>query len=171
MTPQELNQLNGPIYQECVSMALNLAKERNLAMDIVQEAYYLATKYQHKFQEGTNLRRWIKTIVYNVFISDYRQTKRRRELIATKVPANSWMNRGVVDNSVVGELAAEDLTRLIDSVPGIFRQSFILLTNGMTYQQISDRLKVPVGTIKSRVFTARKILKEGVYQRGKFRSY
>ena len=156
MTPQEIKQLNGPIYQEYIGLALTLTKEKELAMDIVQESYYRATKYQHQFREGTNLRRWIKTIVRNVFISEYRKIKRRRELVTDELPTNNWANRTVATNPVVENLVVEYLVGLVRSVPEIYRQSFILLFSGMTYQQISDYLEVPVGTVKSRVLRREK---------------
>lgn len=158
MTSKELKLLNGPLYQECIGLAMSLTKEKTLALDLVQESYYLAHKYEHKYQEDTNLSSWIKRIVYNTFTSHYRKKKRRNELLSAKPPANCWINQVIVENPVIGELCAEDLILLIESIPLIYRKAFLMMIRGMDYQQISNCLNVPVGTVKSRVFTARKLL-------------
>lgn len=160
MTTSELTLLNGPLYQECIGLAITLTKEKNVARDLVQEAYYLANKRHETFAEGSNLSSWIKTIVYNVFVSDYRKTMRRREMISAKPPADSWMYKKSIDNPAEGELGAEDLSRIVEGVPTIYRQCFLRFVNGMTYAQIANSMNLPVGTVKSRVFTARQLMKE-----------
>ncbi|WP_020568238.1 RNA polymerase sigma factor [Neolewinella persica] len=159
MTSEELQRLNGPLYQECIGLAISLTKERTLALDLVQESYYLAHKYLHKYEDNTNLSSWIKRIVYNTFASHYRRDKRRKELLSEKPPTDSWINQNTVENPVMGKLCAEDLSLLIERIPQIYRKTFLMMLRGMNYQQISNCLDVPVGTVKSRVFTARKLLR------------
>lgn len=166
MTAKESQFLYGPLYQECFSLALSLTKERERALDLVQDSYYLAYKHRGGFEAGTNLRSWIKRIVYNTFASGYRKIQRRNQILAESPPVDSWINRTTIDNPALGLLGAEELFALIDEVPLIYRKSFILVKNGMSYQQIARCFNLPVGTIKSRVFTARKILKEQISSRG-----
>lgn len=164
MTSFELAQLNGPLYKECIGLAMTLTKEKNLAQDLVQEAYYLANKRHRGFTEGSNLASWIKSIVYNTFVSDYRKTKRRREIIVSKPPVDSWIDRQSVNNPAEASMGVQDLSRMVDGVPTIYRQCFLRFANGMTYQQIANVMNLPVGTVKSRVFTARQLLKNSIAQ-------
>ncbi len=69
MNQSEINQLYGPLYQECIFFARTLTREEQGAQDWVQDACYLAHKHRHSYEEGTNLRQWIKTIVSNTFLT------------------------------------------------------------------------------------------------------
>ncbi|TXF91018.1 RNA polymerase sigma factor [Neolewinella aurantiaca] len=159
MTNQELKQLNGPLYKECIGLAISLTKDKTVALDLVQEAYYLANKRHQTFEEGSNLRRWIKTIVYNTFVSDYRKEKRRREMMKDQPPVNSWIDRSIINNPAESNMSAQDLARIVEDVPDMYRQCFLRYVNGMSYLQIANSMNMPIGTVKSRVFTARQMLK------------
>ena len=160
MTAHEIQLLNGKLYEECISYALTLTNSVTAAQDVVQEAYYRAFKNQVKFEPGSNLRAWIKRIVYNTFISDYRQDKRRKELYAQGPRVNHWSKDSTTANPAPTDLEAGELRDMIDQLKDIYRRPFLLYLHGMQYDQISRSFNVPIGTVKSRVFVARRQLRQ-----------
>lgn len=162
MTSQEIRQLNGTLYKECLALALTLTHDPTTARDLVQEAYYKAFKRQDQFQSGTNLRSWIKTIVYNTFVSAYRTQRRQREL-RTHVPRqNHWVTNDTAENPAPAQLESDSLLKIIGELKPIYRRPFLLHVQGMPYDQIARSFNLPLGTVKSRVFTARKQLRQRI---------
>ena len=162
MSPQEINTLSTRFYPEYRPFALTLTRDEDRAMDLLQEAIYLILKNHERFIAGTNIHAWIKTIIRNVFITDYRKQKRRDEIVEQEVPASNWANRSVADNPALAELSAEDILAKVEALPEIYRRAFKLYYHGHKYQDIATMTGVPIGTAKSRVWTARKLLRERV---------
>jgi len=165
MTTNELQLIQGPIYRESVLYAFQLTKNMETAKDLAQEASYLAHKRRHTFQSGSNLRNWMRTITFNTFVNGYRKTKRRRELISARPPVDNWMVNRTTDNDGQHQLNADDLMAVVEALPRLYRQPFMMHYRGITYQAMSLRLRVPIGTIKSRVFTARQLMKKMIGER------
>ncbi len=159
MTTQEIQQLNGKLYQECISYALTLTNNVVTARDLVQDAYYKAFKHEQQFEPGTNLRAWIKRIVYNTFASDYRREKRRRELFQEAPRRDHWMVTATTDNSAPAAIESNTILQLVDQLKDIYRRPFLLHLRGMPYDQIGRSFNIPIGTVKSRVFVARQQLR------------
>lgn len=162
MTIHEIEQLQGPVYQDATLLALRLTKNKDLAQDLVQEAYLNAFKCLDSFQTGSNLKNWMRTITYNLFVSNYRREKRRAKLIREKPPGENWMTNESTDNGGDHELNIQDLMRIINGVPPIHRDSFLLYYQGVPYKKIALRYGIAIGTAKSRVFTARKLLRAAI---------
>ncbi len=162
MTIHDFTRLGQQHLPEMEAQALRLTKNREQAKDLLQEAAYLAFKNRHQFTPGTNFRAWSRKIIRNTFLSDYRQGKRRNDLLV-KTPLHlDWSNREVTYNPAEGELGAEKIMELVQRLPVIYRHPFLLHFEGVKYREISVRLGIPVGTAKSRVFTARTILKKKI---------
>lgn len=160
MSPQEIHQISQGFVPQYRPFALTLTRDEDRAADLLQEAIFLVLKNHERFVAGTNLHAWIKTIIRNVFITDYRKSKRRQEIVNEEVPTSNWANRSVADNPALADLSAEDLLSLVDALPEIYRRAFKLYYNGLKYQEIADITEVPIGTAKSRVWTARKMLRD-----------
>lgn len=167
MSPQEISTLSTGFYPEYRPFALTLTRDEDKAMDLLQEAIYLVLKNHERFVSGTNIQAWIKTIIRNVFITGYRKGKRRQEIVEEDVPASNWANRTIADNPALARLSAEDILEKVEALPEIYRRAFKLYYNGLKYQEIANITGVPIGTAKSRVWTARQTLREGVEQRDK----
>ena len=162
MSPKEIDTISQGFLPEYRPFALTLTRDEDRAMDLLQEAIYLILKNHERFTTGTNLQAWVKTIIRNLFITDYRKQKRRDEIVEQDVPTTNWANRTIQDNPALAELSAEDIMAKVDALPEIYRRAFKLYYNGLKYQEIADLTNVPIGTAKSRVWTARQRLREEV---------
>lgn len=160
MTPQELSRISQGFYPEYRSFALTLTHDEDQAADLLQEAIYLILKHHERYTSGTNLNAWVKTIIRNLFISNYRRIKRRQHLRAHRPAADGWMTNKVTENPAEAHLNAEGIMAHVDKLPERFRRSFLLYFRGVKYEKIAAITSVPVGTAKSRVFTAKRMLKE-----------
>lgn len=160
MTTQQLHQLGESHRAEFQSFALQLTKDEERAKDLLQDAIYLAIKHRAGFQPGTNFRAWVKTIIRNSFLTAYRRSSRRSGLIAKDRPSQGWLSAGHVANRAESTLGAEEIMTRIERLPRIYREAFLLQFRGVKHKDIARRMGVPVGTIKSRVHTARRILSE-----------
>ena len=141
------------------SLAYSLTQNEEHARDLLQEATYLILKSWDSFQPGSNFAAWAKTIIRNAFITDYRKVKRRRGLIERDQPQQTWTGERVVDNLAEQDMTITEINRLIDQLPPSYRRAFRLHLNGVKYKDIAVITNSPIGTAKSRVNTARRLLK------------
>ena len=146
------------IYTPLQSFALGLTKNMNDARDLFQETIYKALKNKEKFRLGSNFKAWIMTLMRNTFINDYRRKKRHA---TTSAPSDSFhfeANSNVVLNEGTSNLEMQELSTIMNSIEDKLRIPFQMYYDGLSYQEISDELSIPLGTIKSRIFFARKEL-------------
>lgn len=160
MTPEEITYLSQRFHPDYRPFALTLTRDEDRAADLLQEAIYLVIKNHERFTQGTNLQAWVKTIIRNVFITGYRKGKRRQEITEENVPATNWSNKTTADNPAEADLNAEAIMDRIEALPEIYRRAFRLHLNGIKYKDIATMTGVPIGTAKSRVWTARNMLRE-----------
>ena len=146
-----------------MAFACHLTKNEDEAQDLLQETAYKAFKYRSMYQPHTNLRAWLMTIMRNTFINDYRQ-KKRRQTLNDQTPNNFFLNSGdrVVVNLGESEITIKEVTRLIDSREDWMKIPFLMHYQGYKYDEIATELDIPLGTVKSRIFFARKKLQESL---------
>ncbi|MBK9461207.1 MAG: RNA polymerase sigma factor [Sphingobacteriales bacterium] len=140
--------------------AINLTKNMDDAHDLLQETVYRALTNHEKYIEGTNLKAWLFTIMKNIFINNYRRAAKRNTLIDTtdnlyfiNMPSINMAHTGS------GNLMLEDINHAIDSLSDEYRVPFMMHFEGFKYHEIAEDLDLPLGTVKSRIFFARKELK------------
>lgn len=160
MQISEFTRLGRQHLPDMEAHALRLTRNQEEARDLLQESAYWAYRNWESFQPGSNFRAWALTIIRNTFLSDYRALKRRRELLATHQPDLSWGEPQYTHNPAEGSLGAEKIMEEINELPTEFRRPFLLHFDGLKYREISLRMGIPVGTAKSRVFTAKKMLQQ-----------
>ena len=141
------------------AFALHLTQDEERARDLLQDAYLLILRHYQSFTAGTNFRAWAKTIVRNTFLSDYRKGQRRQQLRTARPPAEGWMTTTTILNTGEETLHRDDILRAVATLPRIYREAFTYYLRDLSYREISLRTGVPVGTAKSRVFTARQLLR------------
>jgi len=141
--------------------AINLTRDSEAANDLYQETLYKALANHEKYNAGTNIKAWLFTIMRNIFINDYRR-KAKQNTIFDSTPNEFLLNYNQVTstNAAEGALKMKDIQLAIHRLPGIFRNPFMLYFEGYKYHEIADMLAEPLGTIKSRIHFARKLLKE-----------
>jgi len=148
------------------SFAYNLTKNKEDAKDLFQETAMRALTNRDKFRVGTNFKAWTFTIMKNIFINNYRK-KARSKTIIDSTDNMYYINSGsnAVDNSAESNIMMEELYKMIGELDETIRVPFLMHYKGFKYQEIADQLELPLGTVKSRIFFARKELKELVLGR------
>lgn len=141
--------------------AVTLTRDNEVAKDLMQETMYRALANKDKYSVGTNIKAWLYTIMRNIFINNYRR-KAKQNTIFDTTPNDFLLdyNQVTSSNTAEGALKVKDIQRAIHKLPEIFRNPFLLHLEGYKYYEIADMLKEPLGTIKSRIHFARKLLKE-----------
>ncbi|MBL7943487.1 MAG: RNA polymerase sigma factor [Flavobacteriales bacterium] len=133
---------------------------RNLedARDLVQDTMLKALKYRDQFEDGTNLRGWLFTIMRNTFINQCNQRKHRQQMTNTSVKnaGLEWERQPQPDP--VSQMTAADIELLVEGLPKDCSKVFRMFLEGYHYEEIASTVGVPVGTVKSRIFYARKAL-------------
>ncbi len=141
--------------------AFTLTRDNEAAKDLMQETLYRALSNKEKYNVGTNLKAWMYTIMRNIFINDYRKKARQQTVFDNT--SNDFLlnhNQTAVANSAEVNLKLKDIQASIHELPEIFKHPFVLYYEGYKYNEIAALLKEPLGTIKSRIHFARKLLKE-----------
>lgn len=135
--------------------AITLTQDHESAKDLCQETLYKAYAYRDKYQPGTNIKAWLYTIMRNIFINDYRRNGRKKVVLDTYKYFETATAPGA-DN----RLLLQEINSAIYHLPAIFKTACVLYLQGYKYQEIADALNEPLGTIKSRIHFARKILQK-----------
>ena len=141
--------------------AINLTRDTEAANDLYQETLYKALANKEKYNVGTNIKAWLFTIMRNIFINDYRRKSKQKTIFDNT--ANDYLinlKQASVNNAAESELRMKEIQSAIHQLPEIFKVPFQLYFDGYKYQEIADVLAEPLGTVKSRIHFARKLLKE-----------
>ena len=143
--------------------AYSLTKDMEDAKDLIQETVYKALKYKDKFAAGTNVKAWMFIIMKNIFINNYRK-KSTQNTINDSSDDQYIINSGkqTVNNDGYNRLIMKDINNAIDALNSDIKKPFILHYEGFKYQEIAEELALPLVTVKSRIFIARKALKESL---------
>lgn len=138
------------------NFALRLTRNEDRAKDLVQETSIRAFRYREKFKPGTNFKGWIATVMRNLFINHYRKEARRRTV---NEPVEQFEfaleSKVITPNEGEANLRLAELYRQINSIGKIYSVPFLMHFRGYEYQEIAERLDLPMGTVKSRIHTAR----------------
>ncbi|MEL6926174.1 MAG: RNA polymerase sigma factor [Bacteroidota bacterium] len=145
------------------SFAYNLTKNVEDAKDLFQETAFRAMTNREKFRPGTNFKAWLFTIMKNIFINNYRK-KVKANTIMDSTDNMYYINSGstIISNGAESNIMMKELSSIIDSLDDSIRIPFLMHYQGFKYQEIADHLQLPLGTVKSRIFFARKDLKEAI---------
>ena len=161
MSVKEFNQVLLENADFLKPFAVNLTKDMESAKDLIQETLYRALANREKYNAGTNIKAWMYTIMRNIFINDYRRKAKQKTVFDNS--ANDYLinlKQASVSNAAESSLRMKEITEAIHQLPEIFKTPFRLYFDGYKYQEIADVLAEPLGTVKSRIHFARKLLKE-----------
>jgi RNA polymerase sigma-70 factor (ECF subfamily) len=140
--------------------AFTLTRDTESAKDLTQETLLRALANQEKYNAGTNVKAWMYTIMRNIFINSYRR-KSRQNTIFDNTPNDYLLdhNQSAVSNHAETAMGLKEIMEAVERLPEIFKQPFMLYFEGYKYNEIADYLSEPLGTVKSRIHFARKLLK------------
>ena len=149
------------LQSNMLNFAYMLTSNRDDAYDLLQETTLKALDNEDKYTEGTNLKGWVFTIMRNLFINNYRRVSRAATIVDTtdnqyliNLPAES------AHETPEGTLTANEITAEINSFADEYRIPFSMHVAGYKYEEIAKEMNLPLGTVKSRIFAARKRLQE-----------
>ncbi len=156
------NKLSGMLH----SFAYNLTKNVEDSRDLFQETAFRAITNREKFRPGTNFKAWTFTIMKNIFINNYRK-KMKANTISDSTDNLYYINSGAItiENNADSDILMKELTEIIAGLDEGTRIPFMMHYEGFKYQEIADELDLPLGTVKSRIFFARKELKDIINKR------
>ncbi len=149
------------------AVALNLTRNAADAEDLTQNAVVKALRFHDKFKEGTYIKAWLLTILRNTFINEYRKRSRLplqvelsgTEAAETPVTPNNAADINHVDAML--ELLDDEVRHAVAELPEDFRQAVIMADlEEKSYKEIADIMGCPIGTVMSRLYRGRKILRE-----------
>lgn len=146
------------------------------AEDLVQETFLRAYRSWESFTKGSNCRAWLFTICRNVHLGMGRRAAvRPKEVRASELDGadeafairQAWSDDGVEDpeEALFRGIVDEEVLRAVDALPEVFREALVLSDlEGLSYGEVGEVLQLPPGTVKSRIFRARRLLHDALYQ-------
>ena len=170
MTKVEFTEKYRALENLLYRFAIKLTKSEAAAKDLLQETAMKAYTKRDSFSGTSKFKSWISTIMYNSFINNYRSRKRRLQLADNIVAKNSILNpdQKVVNNGYKNLIKA-DLDKHVEAIGDKSRAALKLHIQGYQYTEISEKLNIPTGTVKSRINYARKKARKSILQMGLYR--
>ncbi|MBN1926234.1 MAG: sigma-70 family RNA polymerase sigma factor [Prolixibacteraceae bacterium] len=139
--------------------ALSLTSDNEKANDLLQETFLKALTYQDKFSENTNFKAWVYTIMKNTFINDYRKAaKSRNSLSGSNSEFHLMIAKDRIYPSPESFYSTNEIEKSISKLEDEYRIPFQMFLDGYKYKEIGEKLNLPLGTVKSRIFFTRKKL-------------
>jgi len=161
MTTLEFNHKLISIEDNIERFALSLTYNRDKAKDLLQDTYLKALYYKDKYEEVANFKAWVFTIMKNTFINDYRKSVRENRAF------DNSETLSLINNLTESQLSKpesefiyKEINKDIDALADELKIPFRMHTEGYKYQEIAENLNLKIGTVKSRIFFARKKLME-----------
>lgn len=149
------------VQEELLRFAYKLTADTEEANDLLQETSLKALDNEEKYIPDTNFKGWMYTIMRNIFINNYRRIVREQtfvdqtdNLYHLNLPQNSGLT------SVEGAYDLKEMHRIVNSLPRDYKIPFSMHVAGFKYREIADRLGLPLGTVKSRIFFTRQRLQQ-----------
>jgi RNA polymerase sigma-70 factor (ECF subfamily) len=161
------------------NFALKMTNDTDEADDLLQETFLKAFKYFDKFERGTNCKAWLYSIMRNTYINDYRREQKLPGKVDYDDIQNFYENiketeveYGHIVEDAFSNTLNDEVTEAISDLPKDF-QTIILLSDveGFTYEEIAEFLSCPIGTVRSRLHRARKMLYTKLYDYAKTTGY
>ena len=144
-----------------LSFAYQLTTNKDEARDLLQDTTLKALDNEEKYVDNTNFKGWIFTIMRNIFINNYRQTVRKATVIdQTEDLYHLNISQDSGFSSPEGSYAVKEINEALNDFSDDYRIPFNMYVAGYKYNEIADKMNLPLGTVKSRIFFARKRLRE-----------
>lgn len=160
MTQYQFNNALVDIQEKLHFYALRLTTDQDRAQDLVQETLLKALSYRKKFRYNTNFAAWVHTIMRNTFINNYRRNTKIQKLFPdSKGEVVQIFSNHESIPSPDSLYSSKQIMNHIHSLEDDLRIPFLKFLDGFKYKEIAEEMNLPIGTVKSRIFYARRILK------------
>lgn len=174
---QEFEQLVLDHMDMLYAVALRLTRNPADAQDLTQNTVVKALRFHDKFKKGTYIKAWLLTILRNTFINDYRRKARRPTFVELSGAEPSQDTSPDPDinyeppersGSELLELLDDKVKHAVETLPQDFRQAVIMADlEDRSYKEIAEAMDCPLGTVMSRLYRGRKLLRESLYDYAK----
>lgn len=142
-----------------MNFAFQLTANREEASDLLQDTTLKVLDNEAKYVDNVNFKGWVFTIMRNIFINNYRRQVRCATVIdKTEDLYHLNISQESGFENPEGSLSTKEITKVINSFSDEYRQPFTLYVAGYKYSEIAEKMNLPLGTVKSRIFFARKRL-------------
>jgi RNA polymerase sigma-70 factor (ECF subfamily) len=156
-----------PLFDQLYNFAHWLAQDRAEAEDLVQETYAKALRGFSSFQAGTNFRAWMYRILRNSFLSSRTGLKTTAVIDESDYDIASHPDSATPESLLLAQANRELVQRALGELPVHFREILLLCeVEEMSYQEISETLSIPIGTVMSRLSRSRKALRSLLQEKG-----
>lgn len=145
--------IQGRLYQ----FAYRLTANADDARDLLQDTSLAVLDNERLFTPNTNFSAWCHTIMRNLFANQYRKTIREKAYCDTM--SNPMLVYSLRDSAVDSYSDTTEIKQVLELLPTAQRESFILHIDGFKYREIAEKLKIPLGTVKSRISQSKQQLK------------
>ena len=149
------------LQSNLLNFAYMLTSNRDDAYDLLQDTTLKALDNEDKFADNTNFKGWVFTIMRNIFINNYRRAGRAATVVDTTenlYHLNLSQESGL--ETPEGSFGASEITDAINEFADEYRIPFSMHVAGYKYNEIAEKMNLPLGTVKSRIFFARKKLQK-----------
>lgn len=149
------------VQTELLNFAYKLTADREEANDLLQDTSLKALDNEDKYTAETNFKGWIYTIMRNIFINNYRKALRDQTYV-DQTDNQFYLNQNIdiEGDSTEGSYDLKEMRRIVNALPKEYRIPFSMYVSGFKYREIADKLGLPLGTVKSRIYFTRQKLQE-----------
>jgi RNA polymerase sigma factor (sigma-70 family) len=140
------------------SFAMTYTRNKEDANDLTQETMLKAIHYRTYYTPQTNFKAWLFTIMRNIFINQYRRKVKSGTIFDNSQELYLIGNASDVNGSISSQINTKEIWNEVENLENEYKVPFKMHFEGYKYQDISDELRIPIGTVKSRIFIARKKL-------------
>ena len=158
MSTLEFNQALVDLEFNLRSFAMSFTRNKADAQDLTQETMLKAITYKNYYTPQTNFKAWVFTIMRNIFINQYRRKVKSRSIFDSSKDLETISNMVGSKSTPLEYISTKDIRNKISKLDSEFKKPFEMHFEGFKYQEIANELKIPIGTVKSRIFIARKKL-------------
>jgi RNA polymerase sigma-70 factor (ECF subfamily) len=157
-----------------LAVASRLMRNSAEAEDLVQDSVLKAIRARQHFESGTNLRAWLLKILTNTFINRYRRGGLERSVLEgpdADPLADGWVSSSTMESlrdpesQALRPILEAEISKALDELPTEFRLAVVLSdVEDLSYKEISDVMGCPIGTVMSRLYRGRRMLKARLYE-------
>ena len=148
------------MQENMMNFALMLTANREDAQDLLQETSLKVLDNREKYADNRNFKGWVLTVMRNIFINNYHRVLRTQTVVEQDI---DLYNLNVANDSSFetpdGAYQLQEITAAIDVLNEDMKAPFSMYVSGYRYHEIAKALRIPLGTVKSRIFFARQELK------------
>ena len=149
------------VQDDLLRFAYKLTSDREEANDLLQETSLKALDNEEKYTPDTNFKGWIYTIMRNIFINNYRKVVRDQTFVDTTDNLYHLnLPRDAAFESTESAYDLKEMHRIVNALPREYKIPFSMHVSGFKYREIAEKLGLPLGTVKSRIYFTRQKLQQ-----------